>query len=149
MSILPQTVAHGILAVLICLMSAGRAHAQSADKVAVISKAAVQIERTVMMPESADVLENYTRYYAISDQHETEILIGIFVSSHWDTERERTPIQGLSNAYFVESDQHLPIIMDGGCGIVTVYFDLEFDRLVGFTQSGMIESKLATCNGVA
>jgi len=123
--------------------------AQSADKVSVITKAAIQVEQSVIMPEGADELGNYTRYYSLSDRDGKEIMIGIFVISDWDIEPNRIPIQGLSDAYFVESDQHLPIIMDGGCDVVTIYFDLQDGRLIEFTGSGIIATDLATCNGVA
>ena len=93
-----QTETHEFLATLLCLAIAGCTNAQSKDKSAIIAEAAMQVERTVIMPEGAEKLRDYTRYYAISDQHEMEIMIGIFIIPDWDRERERTSVQGLSGA---------------------------------------------------
>ena len=113
------------------------------------------IEARIELPAGASSLSHYARYYAID---ETGLVTGIFASGYRaagpdegceeileDMSSRPVPCPDDSNdqlrsgqrRWVGDSDQ-LPIIMDGGCGVITVVYD---------PRRSVIES--VTCNGVA
>jgi hypothetical protein len=101
---------------------AAAAAAPTAEQEAIMDR----IEREVRLPEGADPLGAYLRYYALhQDGHGTRVVIGYYV-------RSTSP----GRRWVDETEQ--PMIDDGGCSIVQVVYDLA-------TQS--IQN--AYCNGVA
>ena len=84
-----------------------------------------RIERDVRLPEDAGPLGSYVRYYALhQDSHGTRIVTGIYV-------RSRTP-----GRRWVEETE-LPMIDDGGCGVVSVNYDLAAQRIQNVYCNGL------------
>lgn len=86
-----------------------------------------QIERQVRLPEGADRLESYARYYAWQQREDGfrkvvavyQNLTGERPGRHWVTETE------------------LPVIMDGGCGVITLSYDLAAQRIEHVSCNGL------------
>jgi hypothetical protein len=85
----------------------------------------IALERTVHLPKGARSLRAYARYYALSHEDGRSILVGTYLLDAPDAPGRylrATPVE----------------VLDGGCSVVTVRFDLTARRVVG-----------AFCNGVA
>ena len=66
-------------------------------------------------------------------------------------QRSGVALEGIQNAY-ATTEQSLPIVMDGGCTVVTVFFDVATMTLLPLAQEGMAGEEatgVAVCNGVA
>ena len=83
------------------------------------------LEQSVTLPKGAHRLADYARYYTAESLHHRRVLRGYFVLKGPDT----------PGSYLRESPV---IVADGGCSVVTVYFDLKTRRVAG-----------AVCNGLA
>jgi len=78
-----------------------------------------RIEREVRLPEGAGALSSYARYYAWQQRPDGarkvvavwQNLTGEAPVRHWVTERE------------------FPVIMDGGCGVVSLTWDVATQRI--------------------
>ena len=85
-----------------------------------------RIERQVTMPRGASSLQAYDRYYARENREDgIEKVLAVFVRNgrpgqHWVDQRE------------------LPLVLDGGCTVVSLAFDM---------ASGRVE--YVECNGEA
>ena len=87
-----------------------------------------RIERAVRLPDGAGALSSYARYYAWQQREDGvrkviavyENLTGARPGRHWVAETE------------------LPVIMDGGCGVVSLSYDVAGQRI-----------EHVSCNGVA
>jgi hypothetical protein len=83
-----------------------------------------RIEALVRLPEGARPLAAYGRYYAWqSRQDGVRKVVAVYVSEenprrHWVAENG------------------LPLVMDGGCGIVNLSFDVAADRIEGVGCNG-------------
>jgi hypothetical protein len=85
----------------------------------------VALERVVQLPKGAESIRAYARYYTLSYEDGRSILVGNYLLDAPDP----------PGRYF----RSVPVqVMDGGCSVVTVHFDLTKRRVVG-----------AFCNGVA
>jgi hypothetical protein len=92
-----------------------------------ISKTFVEsVEASLRLPSSAHSLDSYTRYYALEVVEGRRILVGIFVYE-----------DGEPGIRIVEPSA-LPRVLDGGCRIVNLRYDIEKRKLSGLF-----------CNGVA
>jgi hypothetical protein len=81
------------------------------------------LERNLVLPVDALALDKYTRYYAGSIRDGRRIIRGVLVS-------------GTSRVVIMSSLSDLPVILDGGCQIVNVEYDIGRRQLVR-----------AACNG--
>ncbi|HKP33286.1 MAG TPA: hypothetical protein VJT70_00725 [Sphingomicrobium sp.] len=76
-----------------------------------------RIEALVVMPEGASPLAIYGRYYALEQRSDGVIkILGVYV-------REPEP-----RRHWVRQNE-LPLVMDGGCDIVTLTYDARLDRV--------------------
>jgi len=76
------------------------------------------LEWNLMMPEGAAALRAYTRYYAERDG----MLIGIFVRGE--------------DGIRIVSGGELPLIIDGGCSVVNLRYNLDTQRLAAIFCNG-------------
>ena len=84
-----------------------------------------QLERVLILPRGAYPLTKYTRHYA-TVRHDGRIMVqGVFVG-------------GRSNVVIEKSESDLPGILDGGCHVINILYDLQAHKIVQ-----------AFCNGYA
>lgn len=81
------------------------------------------LEHGLVMPEGADPLPSYARYYTGEDAAGRKIIRGYYLDG------------GRPGIYLKPSDV---TIMDGGCSVVSVVFDVQSHKVLG-----------VACNGVA
>ena len=113
------------------------------------------IEADVKMPDGARPLSEYSRHYAVDEKG---FVIGVYAPGYRAPSPDETCEEVLENMTSrqvpcpdAESDRlqsgqrqwvgvtdKLPLIMDGGCAVVTVIYDSKASAV-----------KSATCNGVA
>lgn len=85
-----------------------------------------QVEASVSLPEGASAIESFSRSYT-SDQG---MIVGIYL---------RPELAGQeSGSRWVASREEMPMILDGGCAMVTVLYDPDAKQFVE-----------VYCNGVA
>lgn len=83
-----------------------------------------RVERAVVLPRGASPLAKYARYYSLQTVDGRAVVVGYYLLG-----------QGEPGVHFGAS----PVtVMDGGCGVVTVVFDLRDNAI-----------RSAQCNGVA
>ncbi len=83
------------------------------------------LERVVRLPPAAEPIDAYARYYSLGAEDDRAILVGTYVLNAPDPPGR-----------YIRS---VPVwVLDGGCSVVNVRFDLATRRVVG-----------AFCNGVA
>ncbi len=91
-----------------------------------------RVERLAQMPKGSFQIDKYARYYAFGAHRR---VIGVYIT---DVDpKNRSYDLAVGKHRWVDVARNLPVIMDGGCSVVTVQFDLQTNR-----------SK-AWCNGVA
>jgi len=142
-----------LLLVLGCTLIGGiwivRKHGMEVAETARLRQIVQKIETTMEMPSGAEPLEEYRRYYAWSEQDGRRVVEGHFLRYGGpDPSEDAESVPGLDRAY-IWRERFLPRIMDGGCNMVTVYFDVEADALVGLKQRDSVETGLGLCNGFA
>jgi hypothetical protein len=84
-----------------------------------------ELERTVTLPAGAKLLKQYSRYYAGTVRNGVRVVVATYIS-------------GLDVSRIVGSEAALPGVLDGGCDIVNVEYDVKRHRFVQ-----------VFCNGVA
>lgn len=89
---------------------------------------AEKIERLVELPEGAGPIDSYGRNYATGDDGK---VYAVYTAPHGPEDTQA----GASRWY--ENVDELPMIMDGGCSVVTVTYNPETEYVS------------ASCNGVA
>lgn len=100
--------------------AAPRAVAPDREQAALMDR----IEREVRLPEGAGPLADYGRYYAWQDREDgIRKVIAIYV-------REPDPAR-----HWVAETQ-LPLVLDGGCSIVSLSFDIAAGRIEAVTCNG-------------
>lgn len=83
------------------------------------------LEREISMPAGARPVSTYDRYYAAVSQDGRRVIHGIYFGNGGKTT--------------IEASGRLPLSMlDGGCGVVNVYYDVESHKFIR-----------VFCNGVA
>jgi hypothetical protein len=70
-----------------------------------------QAEAQLVLPEGADPISAYDRYYSVSGRSAK----GIFIRSE----------TGKGKMVIVASDKNRPFVWDGGCGVIEAQLDLE------------------------
>ena len=80
-----------------------------------------RLEAFVKMPVGASPLASYARFYTTANRDQfqqlsrgSNIVWGIYLSAHW---RDQKP------GVHITEFHKMPIIADGGCGVINVYFD--------------------------
>ena len=85
-----------------------------------------RIERDVRLPEGAGPLSGYTRYYAWQERGDgVRKVIGVYLGVG-----ERQP-----GRHWV-AETSLPLIMDGGCGLVTLSYNVAEQRIEHISCNG-------------
>jgi hypothetical protein len=122
-----------LLAILLAL-GCGQAPAQNNRSASPAAPAATaeqeaimdRIERDVRLPRNADALASYARYYAWQQRSDgTRKVVAVWQSltgerpgRHWVTESE------------------FPVIMDGGCGVITLSYDVGAEQIEHVSCNG-------------
>ena len=93
-----------------------------------------KIESSLKLPKGTKPLGSYDRYYAYAVRKGRKVLVGVFLYS--------LALPGIAEAvpglHILEKESDLPVVLDGGCTVVTVVLDP--DRL---------QEADVSCNGVA
>jgi hypothetical protein len=90
-----------------CASEAGHRHVQLMKKV----------EERVRLPQGAERLEQYARYYAIDGKRVVATYITIVDSANQDYS---LPV---GQRRWLDNQHNLPVIFDGGCMVVNVVYD--------------------------
>jgi len=140
-----------ILVALVAVTSA-LAVAPSAFAQKTVSEAMVRaIENQMVMPRRAKELELYDRYYAYDHVSGREVIAGVYVlrkSSEARVVDGAAPVPNVKNA-FTTPQEYMPPIVDGGCSVVRLYFDLTTESLIWIRNEGSDAFELGVCNGHA
>jgi hypothetical protein len=83
------------------------------------------IERSVVLPPGAEPVRAFARYYAGVNRNGHRIIRGIYVL-------------GEDARIVMTNEEKLPMILDGGCGVVTVEYDVSAGAFL-----------MVSCNGEA
>jgi hypothetical protein len=114
------------------------------------------IESKVVMPPRADPLADYDRYYMLSTFSPKGMAARDVVEGRFMLRREfaqkRTygvAVPGVPGAFTVARDGRLPNVADGGCAVVTIFFDVQTSDFVRIQEEGREDEpdKIAVCNG--
>jgi hypothetical protein len=119
---------------------AASACAQKAS-VAIDATLVKKIEQQVILPPGASALKDYTRFYAPGRINGRDVIEGIYVGGRGpeifgeaatavagpDT---AMAVEGIVGAYAMKRGQPLPLIFDGGCGVLEMTFDLKTRKLI-------------------
>jgi hypothetical protein len=139
---------------------AAAAQAQVSD-VAVDPALVAKIENTTVLPPGAGKLSDYDRYYGRAtmafltpdSSGERDVIAGVWLKHRSATpvQRGAIPIPGQAGAYSLGPDGNLPLVSDGGCSVLTVYFDLKTQTFLfrGNRPPAATPAITAVCNGVA
>jgi len=130
------------------------AAASAKDPPSIITAPTVRsIESQVVMPRGADRLASYDRYYMLDWIEQREVVAGRFLQRLPYRRRERSgavPVPGIPGAFTVARGGRLPNISDGGCTVVTIYFDIGTWKMIPIQYMGdEDEPELGLCNGIA
>ena len=110
------------------------------------------IEQQMVMPRNAEPLESYFRFYADEQIDDRAAIRGVYLRSpgaRWARENGAVPVPGIPGAFTVEAG-HLPDFADGGCAVVSIYFDVATQRLLpNVSGSEDAAPELGVFNGYA
>jgi hypothetical protein len=119
------------------------------------------IESQVVLPRGIGPLSSYDRYYMLrtiparpvgnSPRRPVDFVEGRFMH-HQLGRRPRegaVAVPGIPGAFTIARGGRLPQIADGGCLVVTIFFDLKSRTLVSIVQEGREADppEIAVCNG--
>lgn len=127
---------------------------QATAKATVANTTVAVIESQMVMPRGAQALAFYDRYYAPRQVSGRDVIVGVFVlrssiNSRTSSTQDATPVSGIAHAFTTVFSQ-LPVVSDGGCAVVTVFFDVATQRLARIRLEGVdAEPELGACNGRA
>jgi hypothetical protein len=110
------------------------------------------LESRVELPEGAHPLEAYDRYYARDRLGNSEVIRGVYLlrSAFGDGERSGMTPDVDRPGVFRGKPEDLPIVADGGCAVVSVYFDVQlYDFLMLHVEGSDQPLSPAVCNGLA
>ena len=99
--------------------------------------AVAHFESLVKLPRGADSLARYDRYYAGVYISGRKVIEGVYVEIERDFRSGPNPPRPRPSVHIV-TPKRLPMIADGGCSVVTVFYDVKTDKAAG-----------ADCNGLA
>ena len=106
----------GVLTATICA-----AGAQSS--VAAPTQAEIRtLEASVVLPPGASPLSKYNRHYAVVVQGSIRHILGVYI--------------GDGGKLYVTTPEKLPRVLDGGCGVVNVEYDVTTNRFLSVTCNG-------------
>ncbi len=130
-----------------------RIAAEEAQPPVVVSDETIRtIESRIEMPPSARPLAEYDRYYSGVRLSGREGVHGVLLLRETFAHVNRgamAPVEGMANVYRGDADS-MPLVADGGCSVVTLYFDLASQEFVELHREGLsIERARAVCNGLA
>jgi hypothetical protein len=142
------------LAAMLVLAVTVAASSSAKDLPSIITAPTVRsIESQIVMPRDARPLANYDRYYMLQWIGRDEFVVGRFLERLPHRRRERAgtlPVPGILGAFTVARDGRLPDIADGGCTVVTIYFEVSTWKVMPVQYMGDDdEPELAICNGIA
>ena len=104
------------------------------------------------MPTGARPLGEYDRYYSGVRLSGREGVQGVLLLREAFAHVNRgamAPVEGMANVYRGDANA-MPLVADGGCSVVTLYFDLASQEFVELHREGLsVERARAVCNGVA
>jgi hypothetical protein len=108
------------------------------------------LEPRITMPVGARPIEDYDRYYAMDRIDDRNIVRGIFLlrSSFGGIDRPGTEAVA-PGIYRGASTLDLPMIADGGCSVVSFFFDAESLQFVQIATTEDGATAPAVCNGYA
>lgn len=110
------------------------------------------IESRIEMPPGTRPLADYDRYYSgirLSGREGVQGVLLLRRSFEHVNRGGMESVEGMDNVYRGDADS-MPLVADGGCSVVTLYFDLASQEFVELHREGLsIERARAVCNGVA
>lgn len=110
------------------------------------------IEAQAQMPRGAEALEAYDRYYAVQRSEGRDVVRGVFLlrSLFGDIDRAgMTAVRDRPNVYRGAAED-IPIVADGGCAVVTMYFDIQSNHFLQLQADPRDHlSAPSLCNGEA
>lgn len=137
---------------------AAGAHAQTPDA-AVDPALVARIESASVLPPGAAKLADYDRYYSRATMEfltpdgagERDVIAGVWLKRGptMPIQRNATAIPGQAGAFSLGPDGNLPFVADGGCGVLTVYFDIRTRAFLfrGPRPPAATPPITAVCNG--
>lgn len=88
-----------------------------------------RIERQIRLPEGADPLASYERSYAWQQREDgTRRVIGVYLI-----------LDGESRGRRWVAENALPMIVDGGCGMIRLSYDVATQRIERVTCNGSVD----------
>jgi hypothetical protein len=121
------------------------------DDTGVRPEAISYLEAHVILPDSAGPLESYDRYYSMGRVGERDVIQGVYLLRRAFGGVERNgmaPVSGRLGVFRGAADD-LPVVADGGCAVVSVYFDIEARDFLMLQVEGSEEPPTpALCNGL-
>lgn len=73
-----------------------------------------ELERLLRLPKNGGLLQDYARHYAGVTENDRRIVVGVFANPEWHNE---------TAGIYIASEAELPMVFDGGCGVITVRYD--------------------------
>ena len=120
-----------------------------------------KIEETAVLPTGALKLADYDRYYGRAtmpfltknSSGERDVIAGVWLRHgvYGPVQRGAQAVAGVSGAYAIVGDGNLPLVFDGGCNVITLYFDLKTKTFLfrGARPPTSQPDASAVCNGAA
>ncbi|MBI1361710.1 MAG: hypothetical protein GC155_15640 [Alphaproteobacteria bacterium] len=120
-----------------------------------------KIEQTAVLPTGALKLADYDRYYGRATMPfltkdsagDHDVIAGVWLKrgAFGPVQRGAREIAGDAGAYAIVGDGNLPLVFDGGCNVITLYFDLKTQTFLfrGVRPSASQPDASAVCNGTA
>ena len=122
-----------------------------AQKPAIDAALVAKIEQQMVMPKGASPLKSYSRFYAPGQVSGRDMIKGVYLEWREDHYlKNSTPIEGVPGAYVMKPGADLPMIMDGGCGVIETAFDVATQKPVVYQITGDREANpnaTAMCHG--
>jgi hypothetical protein len=92
------------------------------------------LEGRITMPEGAGPMVDYARFYSAEQRGTHRIVVGIFVINY---PADTTGTNAVPPGAYIVTRRELPAVLDGGCRVVTIQYDVELDSI-----------RSVSCNGV-
>ena len=80
------------------------------------------LEAAVVLPPGASPLSTYNRHYAAVGRGNSRHILGVYFDN--------------GGKIFITTPEGLPRVLDGGCGVVNVEFDVTANRFLAVTCNG-------------
>lgn len=135
----------------LAVVLAGAAAAQPAPN-ALNAAMVEEIEREMVMPVGAKPLVDYSRFYKVDEIEGRAVVEGVYLRFPSGLYQGRAdPVDGIANAFIMKPDAELPDILDGGCDVVELVFDLAIRSLWNMKLEWKPTAPEATgiCHGLA